>query len=60
MTLNEAIRILKIIEKDYDRLNKPHSKDAVKLGIEALKRVKLQHDPAGCTTERLLPGETED
>ena len=32
-TIDEAIRILKVIEEDCDRLNEPYSKEAIKLAF---------------------------
>jgi hypothetical protein len=59
MTIDDAIKLL----ESADLLFWPSSREkdlvALKMGIEALKRVKLQHDPDGVTTPRLLPGETE-
>ena len=43
MTIDEAIRILKIIKEDCDRLNEPYSKEAVSLAIKALEVVKRAH-----------------
>lgn len=60
MTLDEAIKILIFRLNETESYIEIDERDAIHLGIEAMKRVKLQHDPAGCTTERLLPGETED
>ena len=60
MTLEEAINYLEVIllaPETAAYLNPP---EAVKLGIEALKREKVwrQNDPGGAI--HLLPGETKD
>jgi len=34
--------------------------EAIKLGIEALKRLKISRDPSGVPSFTLLPGETEE
>lgn len=60
MTLDEAIKLTEhlfvrrpnLIDKDYDA--------AIKLGIEALKRVKKIRHYKHDLTQVLLPGETED
>ena len=60
MNLKKAIEILQSYlrgdEPDYD----PDLPDAIRLGIEALKRVKYQHDDNEFVPDFLLPGETED
>lgn len=60
MHIDKAIEILEKEHEDTFMGSEKDWKDAVKLGIQALKRVQLQHDPAGCITDRLLPSETED
>ncbi len=60
MKLEEAITDLSLQMEVKRRLGKSREADAVKLGIEALKRVQdMRISP--CTTEdELLPGETQD
>lgn len=59
MNIDEAIqrntdtRAFLLLRLDSD------AAEALQLGIEALKRIKLQRDPGGCITDRVLPGETE-
>ena len=60
MTIDEAIRILKVMEEDCDRLNEPFSKEAIKLGIEALERVKWHRNYLLKHYVDKLPGETEE
>ena len=59
MTLDKAIEILNGPEPDIDGILNDDYKDAVKLGIEAMKREQVwrQHDPLG--EIHLLPGETD-
>lgn len=59
MTIEEAIRVLKVIEEDCGRLNEPFSKRAVKLGIEALQAMKNARSLVSRKSYRLFPGETE-
>ena len=60
MKLEKAIEILDIHQADMPRKEAPDLIDAIKLGIEALKRDRVwrQHDPGGVIY--ILPGETED
>ena len=60
MTLDEAIEVLTKDQKDHHSFPTDIIGKAEKLGIEALTRVKLQRDPAGVITPRLLLSETED
>jgi hypothetical protein len=60
MKIDEAIRILKICIEDAERLREPYTKEAIQLGIEALKR-ELQSRTVQTVWEiRKLPGETEE
>jgi len=59
MTIDEAIEILEgeVTYRDcFDNTDRYH---ALKLGIEALKRVKLVRESPLGSWEYLLPGETE-
>ncbi len=60
MTIDKAIEILTQYTKGTDMLYLPDFLDALKLGIEALKRVQLQRGIWGMKQDALLPGETED
>ena len=60
MTIDKAINTLSAMQEDYEGDEFPNEEDALKLGIEALKRVKWheeQHQPGHY---ELLPGETKD
>ena len=59
MTIDEAIRVLKIMVEDCDRLNEPHSKDCLQLGIEALEHLRDIRHAIYSDLSSLLPGETE-
>lgn len=59
MTIDKAIEILGLrIKSPFVRAN-PDTKDAIKLGIEALKRIKECRLADHTIKEDLLPGETE-
>lgn len=60
MIIAEAIRLLGIAEEEDRAKGLAEYADAYKLGIEALKRVKLLRDPTGEITPIYLPGETEE
>ena len=60
MTLEKAIEIL---EYKLQFLNYPDLadfKDAMQLGMEALKRIKAQRNSMEKGEKKLLPGETEE
>lgn len=60
MKLEKAIEILTTErERNFNYFNLDR-KDAFKLGIEALKRVKAGRPPAPSLAYLTLPGETED
>lgn len=58
ISLDKAIEIL----KEKQREDEPHwergDRDAIKLGIEALKRVKEEREEHTCMRNIPLPGET--
>jgi len=57
MTINKAIEILTIfIDPNVTKLD-PDDLDAIKLGIEALKRIKDMRISPCTTADELLPGE---
>ena len=60
MTLDKAIEILSQWDKGTDPLYLPDLPDALKLGIEALKRVKHLRNFWGKDLNLKLPGETKD
>lgn len=60
MNLEKAIEILDTHQCDMPRNEVPDLIDAVKLGIEALKRVKHTRQPHLYFWQVALPGETED
>jgi len=60
MTINQAIEYLEIMLRNYDPACPFDEVDALKLGIEALKRIRnsrIGYDPSG---GHKLPGETEE
>ena len=59
MTLDKAIDILNGPEPDIDGILNDDYKDAVKLGIEALREVKMARFGGPTLEGELLPGETE-
>ena len=60
MTLDEAIEILSIYDKQGVVTALPDFHDAVKLGREALKRLQEQRSGTILDEYDLLPGETKD
>ena len=60
MTLEEAIEGLYTLLNDYQEEPCPHEENALKLGIEAGKRVQQCRFPPYGRLEDKLPGETED
>jgi len=57
MKLDEAITNLECLEQSEEAGLEDDEKDAIKLGIEALKRID---DQRVLSFERWLPGETKD
>ena len=55
MKLEKAIEILELTDKTRVWVGYPDSHDAIKLGIEAMKRIIDSHED-----DELLPGETKD
>ncbi|MBA7572675.1 hypothetical protein ES708_14459 [subsurface metagenome] len=60
MTIEEAIEILTQHQKGTDPIYLPDLPDAEKLGIEALKRIKVYHEDDPLLDGEALPGETKD
>jgi len=60
MTIDKAIQILSDEPETLDWENEPQAIEALKLGIEALKRVKYVRETYQKSSYVLLPGETED
>ena len=60
MTLQEAIEILSLYEIELMTCLPDAECSAVKLGIEALKRVQRRRAESGGKLGPLLPGETEE
>ncbi|MBA7666856.1 hypothetical protein ES703_74939 [subsurface metagenome] len=60
MKLKEAITVLSLQLRLQHLLGKFREADAVKLGIEALKRLRELRIDNPETAWQLLPGETED
>jgi len=60
MNSNKAINLLKGIQYQEDDPNTPDIRDAIKLGIEAIKRVQDMRISPCTTADELLPGETKD
>jgi hypothetical protein len=58
MTIDEAIKKLKRTLEGNCRCCHPERYDALKLGIEALKRVQLHRKDHHSSYPTLLPGET--
>jgi len=58
MTIEQAIEILYQKQLAYCRSCDSNFRDALKLGIEALKRTKAQYDPDHQMMRIPLPGET--
>ena len=59
MTLEEAIKLLKYYEDPLHNESVAKRREARKLGIEALKRIKMRRDLGTGYEPKLLPGETE-
>ncbi|MBA7545291.1 hypothetical protein ES705_37657 [subsurface metagenome] len=59
MTIDEAIKILEIVTHNYPQKGTDNFVDALKLGIEALKRLQVLRAPGPKEEYRLLPSETE-
>ena len=59
MTIDEAIEALSyiVVDQPYGFRDEPY--EAIRLGIEALKRVKAQRKEPFAFAKALLPGETE-
>lgn len=60
MTIDEAIKILDRLVEYYRAGYRGDDRTALKLGIEALKRIKYRRDQGKGYEPRLLPDETED
>jgi hypothetical protein len=60
MTINEAISMLGSILEDRKPYEGGSGNCAIKLGIEALKRVRAQRKDKAETYLAFLPGETEE
>ena len=58
MTIDEAISRMEIFVRDASEVAPELLDDAIRLGIEALKRVKECGYPARCGLMEILPGET--
>jgi hypothetical protein len=59
MTIDEAIKLLEIELAPFVTLSTHGTKDAIKLGIEALKRIQRQRKDLFTNEIKLLPGEAE-
>jgi len=59
MNIDEAIEVFERELEDTFIGSEEKWKRALKLGLEALKRVKWQRIPGGSIRENLLPGETK-
>ena len=60
MNLNKAIELLEFCIFQGVRETHADTKDAIDLGIEALKRIQSGRNPERQYVCYLLPGETED
>ena len=60
MKLEKAIEIGEIFVKELDIPQRVEERAAIKLGIEALKRIKSHRQHSIQVDFRLLPGETKD
>lgn len=60
MTIDEAIVGLEDLLVDDPHFDPERRREAVKLGIEALKRIKSQYDPDHQMMRQPLSGETID
>jgi len=59
MTLDKAIEILNRVEPDSRPFDYEEEKEAIRLGIEALKRIQECRLADYMIKEDLLPGETD-
>lgn len=60
MIIDEAIEILDILSLgSHDTYINKHKIVAIKLGIEALKAMKILRSPASSRYPHILPGETK-
>lgn len=59
MTLEEAIRLIEHCAKTHARYDRVEIKEALKLGIEALKRCKVLAENSPLWAAKPLPGETD-
>jgi len=60
MTIDKAIRILEGVHRSAEFEWGSSNVDALKLGIEALKRIQYLQENDPCCCDGLLPGETEE
>ena len=60
MKIPKAIAILELSDTWPQEFNKDDLRDALKLGIEALKEIKHLHEAQILEEDELLPGETKD
>lgn len=60
MTIDEAIRELQTINHDGFTVTRLTEREALQLGIEALRRVKEARRPGTVKDVRALSGETEE
>lgn len=60
MKIEKAIKLLAFWETLFRDYHDQQLKDALKLGIEALKARKVWQDNEGFDPEEALPGETKD
>ena len=60
MTIDKAITLIEHCAKTHAHYDRVEVKDALKLGVEALKRVKDMRISPCTTADEILPGETEE
>ncbi len=60
MTIDEAIKYYEVILAEPTTAAYPKPQEALRLGIEALKRAKACRPPFGRDDHSPLPGETEE
>jgi len=60
MTLDKAIEILNSVEPDSRPFDYEEEKEAIRLGIEAMRRIKDARTAEVELEKTLLPGETEE
>ncbi len=60
MTIDEAIKVLQLMTKKRNVSSLEKCIDALRLGTEALKRVKWNRKNYAVYRTSLLPGETKD